>query len=84
MVMLREVSTRPGKVVISVDCPICNKSSSVAIEGDDAVGRLQRYLSPNRPVIQSIFPDMDLADREVLVTGICRFCWDRLTTEEEQ
>jgi hypothetical protein len=33
--------------------------------------------------IQSVFPDMSLADREIMISGTHPECWDKLFAERE-
>ena len=36
-----------------------------------------------RPLIQKAFPDLPIDEREMIKTGICPTCWDKIFSEEE-
>ena len=36
-----------------------------------------------RPLIQKAFPDLPIDEREMIKTGICPTCWDKMFAEEE-
>jgi hypothetical protein len=58
-------------------CIVCNKTTTVVLDAD-AVKRWK-----GGELIQSVFPDLDAAAREVLISGTHPECWDELFGEEE-
>jgi len=57
-------------------CMVCDKYEVWSLDRE-AVIRWQEGEN-----IQSAFPDMKAADREVLITGTHPACWDKLFPEE--
>ena len=43
--------------------------------------QLAEFYSPSRDLIQKIFPELSCSDRELLRSGICGKCWDKLFPE---
>lgn len=66
----------PNKTVTvtTKPCPICRKTTDLVLDFDQAMRYQQGAL------IQNAFPDMDAAERELLITGMCSPCWDETMT----
>lgn len=54
-------------------CPECDKKNYIEISDE----QYQRYTEGSE-LIQKIFPEMNPIQREILVTGICGDCWNKL------
>ena len=54
-------------------CPSCGKETKLMVTE-------QQYkdLNDGKKLIQNIFPDWSPEDRELLITGICSNCWDKM------
>jgi hypothetical protein len=63
-------------VVKTKPCLVCDKYEVLSLDRE-AVTRWQEGEN-----IQSAFPDMKAADREVLITGTHPACWDKLFPTE--
>jgi hypothetical protein len=67
-----------GRVVVMsvpviVHCPVCLFCGSRAVIEVDAVG-LQEWIGGE--LVQVAFPDLDAAQRELLVSGVHEHCWE--------
>jgi hypothetical protein len=81
--IVRNSHSNDGNVVtvtVRKNCTFCNKPAevqNVSLEGvklwDDGKG----------PHIQNVFPTMDPADREVLLSGTHPSCWDAAFPDED-
>ncbi len=60
-------------------CPWCRKETIV--ECDEA--GYEKYVF-TRALIQDVFPDMDIHDRETLISGTCRACQDKFFVDDEE
>lgn len=61
-----------GSVGISTKCPFCGATNTVRVNQDE-------YDNWNSGMlIQNAMPDMSVADRELLITGICSECFPDL------
>lgn len=59
---------------IQFTCNWCGESvliSAPSIEWD-------LWFTPDRPVIQRVFPTMSDEDREMLISGTCSVCFDKM------
>lgn len=60
--------------LVRVRCVHCHKEYDILVNRED----WDLYCSPNRPHVQAIFPYLSPADREMLISGMCAECWDKL------
>lgn len=58
-------------------CPRCNKTEVMSLNREQAMRWMEGAL------IQDAFPDMSVADRELLMTGTHDACWKEIFPEEE-
>lgn len=67
-----------------VDCYICSKTTQIPA----SVEQLTELYLPRheRRLIQHIFPDLSIGDRELLISGTCDTCWQKLygSADEEE
>ena len=64
---------------MNVSCRMCKKTHTLKV-------RVEDYLTfdmPNRPHIQGIFPYLSPEERELLISGICPDCWNRMFGGED-
>lgn len=66
-------------IKVSCVCPWCRKETIV--ECDEA--GYEKYVF-TRALIQDVFPDMDIHDRETLISGACRECQDKFFIDDEE
>ena len=59
-------------------CPMCGKEFGIEMSDE----QYEKY-TKGTEFIQDIFPEFTPAQREVLITGICEDCWDKLFPLEE-
>lgn len=59
-------------VEIKRDCPCCGKTHSVKVKENDYVNYKNGFL------VQRAFPYLSSEDREILVSGICGSCWNKI------
>ena len=58
-------------------CPYCDTSWTLKVS-KDAFNKF-KYEGVH---VQDAFPDMSPDERELLVSGICNTCWDKIFTDE--
>lgn len=58
-------------------CPICHKDYTLRVPKDG----YDKW--KDGTLIQDAFPNMGPGDRELMQTGICNECWDKLYKEDE-
>ena len=66
-----------GKFHITRNCPRCNKRQEVTAEQQDFID-----WQSGKKLIQQAFPYLSAGQREMLITGICDACWDKMFGEE--
>ena len=59
---------------VKVKCVLCKKEHTILVNRED----WDLYNSPNRPYIQDIFPYLSSAERELLISGMCNECFDKI------
>lgn len=62
-----------------VCCRMCCKVHTLLVSRED----LDIYNSPNRPHVQDIFPYLTPAERELLISGVCPECWEKMFGGED-
>lgn len=65
---------------VTVYCTVCKEEHTLLVNIDDWF----MFGMPNRPHIQDIFPYLTPAEREMLITGICPKCWQKLFPPEPE
>lgn len=60
-------------VTISIQCPMCGRENIVKM----TLEQYNRWWD-NNEYVQNIFPEKSSSEREVLISGICPTCWDKL------
>lgn len=64
-------------MTILTTCPICGKVNEVNVKFED-------YLRwQGGDLIQDAFPYLNANDRELLLSGICSKCWDKMYGEND-
>ena len=63
---------------VNSKCPHCGKVTVIEMTDD----QYEQYTS-GEGFIQDIFPDWSPAKREMLITGICPDCWNKIFNYEE-
>ncbi len=72
------MTNKKTTVVTTSPCIICSETSDLFVD-------LDSYLAwQNGMLIQDAFPELPLSERELLVTGTCAKCWDKMFEGEEQ
>lgn len=61
---------------ISVRCPICGEYHSVFVEKADYWKWIKNNLH-----VQGVFPYLSAEEREILISGTCPDCWNRMFKE---
>ena len=59
---------------MQVSCRMCRKTHSLKVRVEDYL----TFDSPDRPHIQDIFPYLTPAERELLISGTCEECWNKM------
>ena len=65
------------EIAVACRCPRCEEVNLVRVGADDIVA----WKVDGVPV-QGAFPYLDADQREMLMTGICGTCWDKMFAED--
>lgn len=65
------------KINMVIECQECNKEFYFNITAT----QYQTYIA-RTGYIQDIFPELNPAEREMFISGICPECWDKMFGEE--
>lgn len=65
-------------VNLKVECRMCGMTVIIPVKEED----YQKFISPNRPHIQDIFPYLTPAERELLISHTCEVCWNKMFPDE--
>lgn len=57
---------------IKTTCPVCGKETVITVNKD----AYEKY--QNGGLVQNCFPELSPEIREMLITGICPTCWDKI------
>lgn len=60
-------------MTLEVDCRVCGKTVNLVIEQEDF-----RKFKNHEGMVQDIFPYLDEDEREMLISGRCSDCWEKL------
>lgn len=64
---------QPNDMVrLEVRCPFCNKINYIVL------GRIKLAQWQAGMNVQDAFPNTSKDDRELLVSGVCKACWDEM------
>ena len=66
------------QISTQIDCTKCGEAQTVPLSSG-VIDRFKATLPRMRPVIQTVFPNLTLDEREMLKTGLCPKCWDIVT-----
>ena len=64
-------------IYVSKDCPVCGMATAFYLRPDD----LARW--NDGELIQNVWPNMSVDEREIMISGTHAHCWDQLFGEEE-
>ena len=67
-------------VVLSVRCNLCNKVYAVYVTEED----YEEFCSPDRRIVQEIFPYLSASERELLISRTCDDCWNKMFSCNEE
>lgn len=68
-------------VNLQVKCRLCNTIYTLQVAEDDAY---EYYASPNRRNVQDIFPYLTPEERELLISGTCDTCWNKMFGDDDE
>lgn len=61
-------------------CPACKNTNEVIVDR----AAYDAYVGGDARHIQDIFPELTPTQRELIQTGMCQDCWDRVMKPEEE
>lgn len=61
--------------ILSNNCPFCGKYQEVEVKLEDYYKWIEGELA------QKAFPYLTPAEREIIISGICEECWDKMFKE---
>jgi hypothetical protein len=65
-----------------VDCRMCNNTYQIPATVEQIT---ELYLPrTERRLMQEIFPDLSIGDRELLISSTCNTCWQKLFGSEDE
>lgn len=69
-------------ITFDVDCRLCGQTTQIPA----TVEQLTELYLPRtqRRLMQEIFPDLSIGDRELLISGTCNTCWQKLYGSEDE
>ena len=67
------------EVIVVTVCPMCGHANEIAVNEEDYYD-----WSFDGALVQDAFPYLSADEREMLISGICPKCWDKLFGEEEE
>lgn len=70
--------TIPTTMLIPVICPNCGNFNVVSVKSKDW------FAYVNGALVQDAFPYLFADEREMLISGICPGCWERLFGDEDE
>jgi hypothetical protein len=70
------MNTFKNPMTLEVDCRFCGKTVNLVIEQED----FRKYRN-NDGLVQDIFPYLSAGEREMLISGMCEDCWDKLFSD---
>lgn len=59
-------------ITLYTNCPFCGKRQYVTVEQED----YNRYVDGE--LAQNAFPYLTPAEREIIISGICDECWNKM------
>ena len=65
-------------ITLYTNCPFCGKRQYVTVEQKD----YDRYVKGEHA--QKAFPYLTPAEREIIISGICEECWDKMFKREAE
>ena len=65
-------------VKILTRCPVCNEQHFIPVKFCDYI-----KWKKDGVYVQDAFPYLNEDEREMLLSGICRKCWDEAMTDDE-
>jgi hypothetical protein len=77
--MAFKVMIEGSKTKIISTCPSCGKVSSLMVDTED----LKTWLTSSKP-IQRVFTYLSPEECELMISGLCSECWDKLFKVEEE
>ena len=67
---------------VAVNCRMCGEITHIPCT-DEQLKELAMPRSERR-YMQDIFPDLSIGDRELLISGTCNTCWQKLFGSEDE
>lgn len=71
--VVTEIFDKPGLVQIDGLCPVCKEPWKLCLTQINLV----KYMNGEK--VQKCFPGLNDSDRELLVSGICKECYDEIS-----
>lgn len=80
--LLKGGSVMSVSFYLAVDCRMCNEFSHIPMT-EEQEAELNKPRA-ERMFMQDIFPELSVGDRELLISGTCSKCWDKLFPEDDE
>lgn len=65
-------------ITIAVPCPKCGKDSTICLSAEEFT-KLQK----GELITRNTFQNLSAEEREILISGICEDCWNKIFPPEE-
>lgn len=66
------------EMLVKTTCPICHCDTYLMVDAEEYA----RWQAGE--LIQVAMPNLDVEEREMLISGICSWCWEDMFSEEEE
>ena len=64
--------------VVAVPCRLCNEAKDLTVN-------IEGFIAwQGGKLIQEALPELDADDRELLISGTCPTCWDKMFPSDEE
>ena len=73
------MNTFKNPMTLEVDCRMCGKTVNLVIEQEDF-----KKFKNREGAVQDIFPYLNADEREMLISGICSNCWEKLFNNHKE
>ena len=67
-------------LIVTAKCMICGRAEAIYVNNED----WDTYNSPNRPLIQDIFPYLTPEERDLIKLHICGKCYENMFSGDEE
>lgn len=75
---LLDSNIKQGRIQLHITCPVCGNTYEV----ESTINNFRHYFIEGAHA-QNAFPDLDKDKRELIISGVCNDCWNKMWPDEE-